>query len=292
MDRTEWLKWRQQGIGGSDMPVILGDSPYRTALELYEEKIADTIVEKTSHIMERGNRYEPRIRSFYNMLYDTNFEPALFEMDFLRVSLDGLDKDSICEIKTAGKDAHEEARLGRVPKKYYAQVQHALMVSRKSECIYISYCDPSWDETQEIKKEFLAVVCVKPDLEYQEKIYNAAKVFWYDHVLKRIPPKPTEKDFKPLLGLAPQMHQWKKLDSQIKELEGKRDSLREEILSAAEKEEYPRLLCAGVRLVKQTRVGNVDYKKIPELKGVDLDSYRGKGTSFWKMELAPQTTKD
>lgn len=34
---------------------------------------------------------------------------------------------------------------------------------------------------------------------------------------------------------------------------------------------------AGVSVVRLWKAGNVDYKKIPELKGVNLDKYRGAG---------------
>lgn len=39
----------------------------------------------------------------------------------------------------------------------------------------------------------------------------------------------------------------------------------------------------GRKLTKVERQGNVDYKKIPELKGVDLDPYRGKQSSYWRL---------
>lgn len=35
----QWLDWRRKGIGGSDVAVALNFSPYRTARELYYDKI-------------------------------------------------------------------------------------------------------------------------------------------------------------------------------------------------------------------------------------------------------------
>ena len=32
---------------------------------------------------------------------------------------------------------------------------------------------------------------------------------------------------------------------------------------------------AGVKVSRYWKTGNIDYKKIPELKGVDLEKYRG-----------------
>ena len=39
----------------------------------------------------------------------------------------------------------------------------------------------------------------------------------------------------------------------------------------------------GRKLTKVERKGNVQYAKVPELKGVDLEPYRGKPSSFWKL---------
>ncbi len=40
---------------------------------------------------------------------------------------------------------------------------------------------------------------------------------------------------------------------------------------------HPRETGGGVSVVKLWKAGNVDYKKVLELRGVDLDRYRGKG---------------
>lgn len=39
LTRQEWLKIRQTGIGGSDIAAILGVSKYKTAYDLYLEKV-------------------------------------------------------------------------------------------------------------------------------------------------------------------------------------------------------------------------------------------------------------
>ena len=39
LTEDQWLSWRRKGIGGSDVAVALNSSPYRTARELYFDKI-------------------------------------------------------------------------------------------------------------------------------------------------------------------------------------------------------------------------------------------------------------
>jgi hypothetical protein len=49
---------------------------------------------------------------------------------------------------------------------------------------------------------------------------------------------------------------------------------------------YPRETGSGVSVVRLWKAGNVDYKKVPELRGVDLDRYRGKGREEVRVTLA------
>jgi hypothetical protein len=41
--------------------------------------------------------------------------------------------------------------------------------------------------------------------------------------------------------------------------------------------EHPREQGACVSVTRYWKTGNVDYKKVVELRGVDLEAYRGKG---------------
>ncbi len=41
LQKEEWLRYRKQGIGGSDAGAVCGLNPYRTAMEVYYDKISD-----------------------------------------------------------------------------------------------------------------------------------------------------------------------------------------------------------------------------------------------------------
>lgn len=49
LSRTDWLKLRQSGIGGSDIAAIVGVSPYNTAYDIW--------VSKTGEIKETSSEY-------------------------------------------------------------------------------------------------------------------------------------------------------------------------------------------------------------------------------------------
>jgi len=71
------------------------------------------------------------------------------------------------------------------------------------------------------------------------------------------------------------------ITKKIKDAEKDQAALKQELLLLGEGE---KVKGAGLTLVKSVRVGNVDYKKIPELKGIDLDQYRAASTEVWTLK--------
>ena len=65
--RDKWLEARKLGIGASDMPVILGLSPWRSILELHSEKVGTTEADDLSdnEFIKWGNRLELPILQAY-----------------------------------------------------------------------------------------------------------------------------------------------------------------------------------------------------------------------------------
>ena len=45
LPRDDWLNYRRRGIGGSDVAAILGVSPFRTARDIYYDKLGVVAVE-------------------------------------------------------------------------------------------------------------------------------------------------------------------------------------------------------------------------------------------------------
>ncbi len=287
MEKNEWLKWRHMGLGGSDAPVIMGVSPWKTPYKLWEDRIApEPKPQEPNFITDRGDRYEPRIRSLWCLHSGTEYEVALLESDtvpFMRVSLDGIspDRTSIIEIKTAGKADHELAKAGKVPEKYVAQVQHELFVSGAPICYYLSYNDELWDE-KNVRMECLAVVEVLPDLEYISKMIIEQKKFWA-HVETRTPPPLSDADYKRLTGMSKIAAKYRRIMKRIEVLKTEADEQKDRLLQQAEESGHPRVKISGFKFSKVHRIGNVNYAKIPELKGVDLDKFRNPGSQYWKM---------
>lgn len=59
----------------------------------------------------------------------------------------------------------------------------------------------------------------------------------------------------------------------VDEAQAKADAAKARLVEMAS---HCRETGCGVSVTRYWKVGNVDYKKVPELQGVDLEPYRGK----------------
>jgi len=197
---------RQLGIGGSDMPIILGLSSYKTPYQLYLEKIgeAESTYEETE-LQEWGHRIEPMIRIKFAekhgfklrapiedakyaplcdlITYDLEAQVHPFN-DFLRGNLDGFipELNAVHEIKCSNQFmANEWGEDGSdvIPMTYLVQVAHYCAVT-DADCAYITVLIGGHDY-----REFKYT----RNFELESKIIDAAKEFWHC-VQTKTPPKP------------------------------------------------------------------------------------------------------
>ena len=133
LPREEWLKYRTQGIGGSDVSIIAGINPFRSAHQLWLEKTGQTEPEETeSEYAHFGTLLEPVVRKEFtrrtgirvrqkHMLLQSEEYPFMF------ADLDGVINEggqmAIFEAKTASQ-YRAELWEEEVPAGYILQVQH------------------------------------------------------------------------------------------------------------------------------------------------------------------------
>jgi len=178
----EWHLWRRQGVCASDAPAIMGASPYKKALDIYNEKLG--LVPKTipNEAMLRGSRLEPRARAIFEFMMEKDFPADLAVMDgfpYLRASLDGKSSDNeLCEFKYIGK------KKDGIRQDYLIQIQFQLMVTGIFVNWYVPY---NCDATSE--RVFLhEPVKIIADNSMQEAIFKKCTLFW-ECVKNKIPPK-------------------------------------------------------------------------------------------------------
>ena len=144
-DRQNWLRARTKGIGGSDAASIVGLSPFKTNVQLWEEKTGIRRPEDISDkpFVKYGTNAEPLIRELFKLDYPEydveHHENRILRSTiypFMQASLDGelTDPDGrrgILEIKTSnmmGQLAWKKWE-DRIPDNYYCQILHYFLVT-------------------------------------------------------------------------------------------------------------------------------------------------------------------
>lgn len=196
-NREEWLAWRHQGIGSSDAAVVMGVSRFKEIEDLIEEKALPSSGEdqSNSYIKDRGNKIEVQVRKFLEEKYGHTFTAMSCEstwFNFQTCTLDGIspDKKIICEIKLLSsvnpakinKEAEgyikwDKARQGEVPREYYPQIQHQLMITEADYCLFVGYKEVKGN--YEVTEDKLAIVKVYPNEDYIEDLMKKEFIFWY-----------------------------------------------------------------------------------------------------------------
>lgn len=159
-DHASWLKARTYGIGGSDASAIVRKNPYKTNIDLFEEKIGRKLPEDISDkpYVRFGTMAEPHIRALfalqypeYNVFYHENRILRSKAYPFLQASLDGELEDEegrkgILEIKTTNilQSMQYEKWKDRIPDNYYIQVLHYLLVTGYDFVFLRAYIMSEW----------------------------------------------------------------------------------------------------------------------------------------------------
>lgn len=185
-ERTDWLKRRQTGIGGSDVAAILGLSHFKTPLEIYESKIEEVPTESHGPLLEWGHRLEPVIRQAYSdatglsvVTPEKTFRSE--EHPFMIADVDGICSDGrILEIKTARTSlGWGEPGTDEIPEQYLTQVQHYMTVLKARLC----------DVAVLIGGSDFRIYTVMDDPELATLLIREEAAFW-EKVQKRTPPAP------------------------------------------------------------------------------------------------------
>lgn len=271
-EKKEWLMWRASGLGSSDAPVVVGCYDYCTPYQLWEQKTGKVdIADTNSYIMNRGNEMEPIARAKYEIQTGLNMPAGRFEhheFKFLRATMDGYDisrKQGI-EIKYVGKE-HKS-----IPDKHMAQIQHQLIVTGAKSIDYVTITD---DKTIKITK-------IEPNQNYIIEYLKKAIEFW-NLVISDTPPELVDEDVRTIKGMDQIALDYLKDQQSLKDLEIKIAEKKQQLIEAMKNHAKVTFGKTGLKASKVYRKGNIDYKKIPELKGVDLEKYRGKYSSFIKL---------
>jgi putative phage-type endonuclease len=263
----EWHRWRLQGVGASDAPVIMGETAFKTPRTLWSIKTGRIQEGSAGAAARRGRELERFARCAYERQTGIQMEPLCLvhqRFDWMRASLDGLsfDGSTLVEIKCplSLKD-RASARAGRIPFQYHAQLQHQLEVSGAEQAHYWSF-----HGTDGILIE------IRPDREYAKRLVEAEAAFWHLVKENRWPELANEE-----LDLSADP-KWRHAALRYREIRLRLENatVEEHRLRAtlAGMAKARRTWGCGVEVLKSSRKGAVDYSSVPELHGVNLEPYR------------------
>ena len=185
---AEWLQVRRSGIGGSDAAAALGLSPWKSALELWQEKVSgQNQPHQENEAMIWGRLMEPVITTEFVRRTGLAVTPMrsmlqATEWPWMLADLDGLIEDpqrgtGVFEVKTASAYKQEEWCEDRCPDSYLLQINHYMAVTGLSFaviCVLIGGNKLQW-------------LTVDRDEELIASLVELEHRFW-NHVLTQSPP--------------------------------------------------------------------------------------------------------
>ena len=270
----EWLEFRKSRIGGSDAPIVMGVSPWKTPYELWLEKLGLSNSQMNAP-MRRGHDLEATARMEFELDQGFKVEPQVIThkvYDWMIASLDGIDetRNKIVEIKCPGREDHSRALEGDVPIKYYPQLQHQIEVAGVEEAYYFSWTPDTF-----------VTLTVKRNDAYINRLIEKEKEF-YECLQHLTPPPMGNRDCvqrKDELWTEASGH-WKSVKEQVILLEKTEKEMRETLIHLSGGKNC---IGNGVKLLKSARRGNIDYSQVQELNGVDLEKYRRETSCLWRI---------
>lgn len=174
-------RWRY--IGGSDIPIIMDLSPFKSREELLREKAMelDSDFEGNAYT-DYGHEMEPKIRAHINQAYGYHFaEYREITEDDCRIHLDGFQQEPepiVLEVKTTSRIKETEEDYIA----YKVQILFYMMKTKARKGILAIYDRPD-DFNSEFDEERLSIIVVEDDeenAEIKERIANAVIDFKSD----------------------------------------------------------------------------------------------------------------
>ncbi len=179
-DETKWLEERKKGIGGSEASMVIGVNPWKSKLELWNEKVTQVSnIDATKKLMFKvGHVLEPIIAEEYTIETGRILEERPLKIHpMYSFILGNIDREivsgargrgpGILEMKTKGAftNWHEE----EIPIYYHIQIQH-----------YLNVYNYSWGSfaVLDLGVMKLNIIDVERDDEFITKLEKEEIEFW------------------------------------------------------------------------------------------------------------------
>lgn len=279
----EWFDARRGRLTGSNVDAALGLNPWKTPEDLIRQMVRDyhgAESEFTGNIAtDHGQQHEPLALMDYLGKTGNQVDECGFfvhsEHDWLGASPDGtINNDGLIEVKCPfglRNKKDPEFKSAADQPHYFAQMQTEMACSGRAWCDFYQWSqhgdslervefDPQWwaentPAMREFYDWFLSEIDNPEHLEPKQKEVNTF------HARKLI-------------------EEWDALSATIDDAAARKKEVLSELVQISKERDA---IVHGRKLTQVERKGAVDYKKIPELKGVDIEPYRKRPSTFWKL---------
>ena len=95
LSKEDWLRYRKCGITGTDAGAILGLNPYRSAFQVYHDKISETIENIDNEAMRQGRDLEDYVAQRFTEATGQSPPEAVDVPHFGRWHLHGVPSDRL-----------------------------------------------------------------------------------------------------------------------------------------------------------------------------------------------------
>jgi len=244
-NQQHWLSMRSQKIGSSDSPAICGVSPFKTASDVYWEKVTGISPEMTEPMYIGTVLEDALIKYAEDKLTEMGISDKLRKNQF-RVSpqnplfcctCDALGKRVLVEAKTSSyPDAWGQNGTSEVPDYVLVQVQHQFFCTGAEVCLVpVLLGNPRLE---------LRCYVVYPNEDLISAIVERGIEFWNKHILPRVPPDNAPPPLEILkkiprtgsVELSPEanalIERYVRVQDEIKSLTAEKEKLQELLLQA------------------------------------------------------------
>lgn len=204
MNRQQWLKERLSGVGASEASAIVNLNPYKTNVELWEEKTGLRVAEDISDkaVVKYGIEAERPLRELFALdfpQYQVEYHEYKIirnaEYPFIFCTLDGelteieTGRKGILEIKTTEimQSGQWAKWKDRIPDNYYIQCLHQLLATGWDFVILKAQIKSTYDNDMKLTTKHYPIER-KDVLEDIEYLKNKEIEFWNNNVLTKEKP--------------------------------------------------------------------------------------------------------
>lgn len=271
-----WHKWRSEGVGASEIPILLGTRTYgiKTPLALWEHKMGYRDPVAVTAAMHYGNINEEKARRWLVEMLGMALDPLCVEahdLPHMKASLDGYNRSEgvLVEIKcpVSPSKITSVRATGALPKEWLDQMQWQMLIADPAKA-YLAV----WDG----ERQDCVVVPVYPNHERQRLMKEKADAFW-EAVKRGVPPEPTNEDYvevedEELLNLCTL---YAELTEEKRRLTHQLSELKDEIIPYAKNYN---VLCGPVKVRVAAPRKTLDKQKMEE-DGIELSLYEKVSTA-------------